>query len=267
MAVGGRVVTQRVAGVLWTEKRTAKRYVTSLEIAFVWQGRQFRAIGVDISMTGMRFASEVDLGAGSQLVVHFALPGAVEMHQLSGRVVWTRASREVLGLFDAGIEFTTLTKEAHNVLACLVRELGHGNEPDDLPLIDGEHVVDIDDNGRAKKVAFSASEPTVGRVAGGSPEAAWKVARRLDVAIAKDTKARKDNLRRAEDVASVARAAVKARDFASAVPKLREVVTLLPESPEAHEELAAALYHVGEVRESAAIFDRALRLRLERGGD
>ncbi len=255
-------VADRVAGVIWAEKRATKRYVTSLEVLFTWRGRQVRGIGVDISMTGMRFASEVLLESGTQLDAYFAAPNSVGMHQLVGRVAWSKPSPDVAELFDAGLEFSTLSKETHAELERLIRESSGDPAPDDLPHVDEAHVDLVDGD-----FEFSTPEPTAGGLVEGGPETTWTVAQRLDAAVADDVRQRRANENRARQLTGEAREVLRARDYDAAVTLLRQVLALVPSSPEAHEELAAALYHVGQVRESAQLFDKALRLRLERSGE
>ncbi len=273
-------MTKQVAGVLWVEKRTARRYGTALEVLFIYQGRLTRATGLDISMTGMRIASEIDMESGVQLQVHFAPSGNAQMHQLTGNIAWSRPSGEIAGVFEIGLEFSTLPADTNEELARLVKEISGQDEADDLPLVEDEHVMTMSEGTSSTvqaQVAFSASAGSLLGTPDRTPlgvetpvaDGDWTVSHHLDNAIAEDSLARERNRILATTLMKEAKAAQEAGQGQQAVEMLRQATVLVPDSAETCEELAAALYLTGEVTESAQLFDRALRLRVEeehRGG-
>ncbi|MFC1610957.1 PilZ domain-containing protein [Myxococcota bacterium] len=284
-------MTEHVAGVLWVEKRGAARYEATLEVLFVSQGRLMRATGMDISMTGMRITSAVELDIGTQLQVHFAPPGKAVMRQLVGRVAWARPSSEAAGSYEMGLAFGTLPQETNDELARLTHVLGE--ETDDLPMADEEDVLPmaagstrrfasdpesllgmppddvgigelaLDDNG-----GESFSDGFESPLAGEAPpdDDTWVVSQKLlEDALAEDKQAHTKDIGTADQLIAKARVAYQRGEIEQAIEMLNRATILVPDSPEAHEELASMLYLNGDVRESAQLFDRALRLRLEKG--
>jgi hypothetical protein len=239
----------QLAGVMRVERRVARRYATSLGIAFVRNGQVHRATAVDVSMTGMRLETEIDLDVGLELSAHFSLQASAQMHLLEARVAWSVPSGEIAGLFLVGMEYRRLPPDTQEALAGLIRELGGDVTADDLPVVDDRDVTAVP----------SVTGPAV--LTPSSPPRA----RNCATTDAGEARRRKASLEQAAALCVQARAAQRATDLPRAVGLLRQAVELAPELPDAIEELAAAVYLAGDVVESARLFDRALRLRLEKG--
>ncbi len=288
-------MSKQLVGVMRLEKRTAKRFESSLQVLFVWQGRVVQATAIDVSMTGMRLTCEVDLEKGTELAAHFAPEGGRATHQLEGQIVWSRPSEEIAGIYIAGLHFSVLPEDTAEQLAALVRTLGGEHAMDDLPVVEAEEVahapppevpaaktpaprsaalpeeqtpsfaaMDQPQPGAAAPPVDAAPADPFG-AAGSSGEEPWRITEQLEVAVAADYRQREENRETAKQHLTAARQAKEAGDLKRALPLLREAADLVPDSPDIFEELAATVYLVGDVVESAKLFDKALRLRMERG--
>jgi hypothetical protein len=254
---------QQLAGVMRVERRVARRFATSLGIAFVRNGQVFRATAVDVSMTGMRLHTEVDLEPGLVLSAHFSLAASAQMHLLEARVAWSVPSGEIAGLYVVGMEYRNLPPDTQEALGLLIRQLGGAAATDDLPLAKDEHVTAV----TMPSGAVAAPRPTagLGSLAGAAAPTRPPAPSANPTVTASATP---DAAARAQAAAlcAQARAAQRARDLPRAVALFRQAAALAPELPDVIEELAAAVYLGGDVVESAQLFDRALHLRMEKGG-
>lgn len=221
-----RRAKSELVGVMRVDHRSAERYPTQLEVLFVIEDELVRATTLDLSLTGMRLHSEVDLPVDTRLNAHFARPGDAKTQQLVGRVAWCAPSKEIAGLYEAGIAFSALSPETNDALSRLLAELCGHEELDDLPYLDDEDVYTAEFQAPAAPPAAPPEE--------------------IQALLAR------------------ARAAQEQRQLPVAIELLRQAAASDPDSPEINEELATALYLAGEVQEAARLFDWALKHRLMR---
>ena len=243
-----------VVGVMRIDRRGAPRFMSNLEVVLVLGGQVQRAIAVDVSMTGMRLNSEVDLGTGTQLTAHFSLEGSTAMNELHGGIVWSNPSNEIAGLYLAGLAYQRASGVSLQALATLIKQLGApvaASYSQPLPTTPPPLPV----RGRRTTGAPLPLQPGAPLLPAGRP----MVPQAIPPPIAA-------NMERAQLLVAQAHEVQRAGDLRAAVELVRQAVDLTPASPEILEELAAAVYLAGDILESAKLFDRALSLRLNKGG-
>lgn len=272
-------MSKHLVGVIDSDRRATPRFSTTLTVVFIIDDEVVQATADDVSMTGMRLSSEVDLDIGTRLDAHFSMKGGLATHKLKGRIVWSRPSDEIAGLWVAGFEFSTLPQATSEQLALLIQQLGGELGGGDLPMLDDSAVTGVQpeempelDTGEFSPLAepfgtgdktASPSLPKPG-LDGGVNE--WTVSKHLDQGIADTVEAQRENPHLANAVITEARAAQANGDIKQAVVYMRRAAELMPDSDQIVEELATVVYLSGDTIEAARLFDRALRLRMHDRG-
>lgn len=240
----------RIAGVLHAERRASARYGIDLHVQYAWGGRVLDASTLDISRTGMRIQTEVDLGVRTLLVTYFRLPHQTTLHQVEAEVVWVAMSEQILGLYECGLRFVGAPPALAQSLQELFQRVAASEEVSDLPMAADHDVVEVSNAEPEGDVV----DPLAGWSSHASPEA-------LDAALAADTSQREVNRRAASQKLQEARKLMRSERLQGAVKLLREAADLTPDSADIFEALGEALYRSGDVTGAAGVFDRALQLR------
>lgn len=272
-------MTKHLVGVIDSERRATPRFPTTLAVLFVVDGEVVHATAEDVSMTGMRLTSEVDLDVGTRLDAHFSLKGGLTTHKLKGRVVWSRPSHEIAGLYEAGFEFSTLPEATSEQLALLIEQLGGEVGGGDLPMLDGDAVTGVQpeempalDTGEFSSLAeplgvgANVATPSLPKPELDGGDNGWTVSKHLDHGVAESIEVQRENIELADVLVREARAAQAGGDLKQAIDCMRRAARLMPDADQIAEELATVVYLSGDTIEAARLFDRALRLRMHNRG-
>lgn len=272
-------MSKRLVGVIDSERRATPRFPTTLAVLFVVDGEVVHATAEDVSMTGMRLTSEVDLDVGTRLDAHFSLKGGLTTHKLKGRVVWSRPSNEIAGLYETGFEFSTLPEATSEQLALLIQELGGEIGGGDLPMLDDDAVTGVQpeqmpavDTGEFSSLAeplgvgAHGATPSLPEPGFDGGDNGWTVSKHLDHGAAESIEVQRENIKLSNVLVAEARAAQAGGNLKEAVECLRRAAELMPDSDQIVEELATVVYLSGDTIEAARLFDRALRLRMHNRG-
>ncbi len=105
------------------EKRREERIPVGVEVSFRTGFRRRKALLADVSPRGCRLLSEQALSAGARITL--ALPKELSATGLSlpTKVVRVSAKPEVDGRYEVGLAFESLSKERHQQLRALLKQL------------------------------------------------------------------------------------------------------------------------------------------------
>jgi tetratricopeptide (TPR) repeat protein len=230
----------KVAGVFHVDRRGSARHVAALAVTFPWQKRDAYGETLDISETGLRLRADAQLSVGLRLVLYLSMGSGLPMERIEVEVARAKAVAGQPGIFECGCRFIVLppgTREKLHALLAQVAKAARAEEVDEADIIELP-------TGRSED--FS------------DPHA-------LDAALASDTEKRGKNKQVAEQLLKIARGLMEQGEFDTAIKTLEQGAQRVPDSADIIEELAQLLFQRGRVSESAALFDKALRIRQEQG--
>jgi hypothetical protein len=273
----------KVAGVLHVDRRSAKRYGVVLRVMFGWNGRIIEGQTVDLSETGLRLHTEVELPTGTELLAYFGVPGDLVTHRIDSVVVWSRPSEEVLGWNESGLRFKALSPDVIKAIRATLVSMGSQPPPssppppDEIPELSSEDVVEVETTIAAKAAVQAAAPLPAPARAPAAPLPAparapaaeikpWGDDQAIGAAVSNDTRRMEESRRKANGLLLDARRVVREGKLDEAARMLAAAITASPDSPDLVEEFAQVEYLRGRVVEAATLFDKALRLRQERGG-
>ena len=187
----------------------------------------------------MCLQTHMALDTGTRLELRFSADEqAYTTYRLDGDVMWVRPGEAIGGeeTFHNGIRFLEMPPETQKQLSKLVKNYVPGDGGEDLPEVAASDVIAIEERDVMQDAIAT------------------------------------DHARRIRDDATARAALIEGQELAmrgeldAAVVLLESAVRLNPQSEDALEELGKAMYSKGNVLRAAALFDRALQLRQERGG-
>jgi hypothetical protein len=235
---------KQLGAALGLDRRGASRHNARLRLLFPWGDRILQAHSVDLSATGMRVETLVNLGIGTSLVMHFAPSGENVTQRLAVRVMWVREPKPPSALYEAGFRFEEVSEAARQSLAKVLNEHAAAT----IEQVGDGDIVETADEG----AGFSG--PLAGAKLSGSD---------ISKAVRSDEGRQAERRREAEALSREGTAAAQSGSLARAATLLEQSLALAPDSREITEELARVLYLKGDVARAAVLFDKALRLAQE----
>jgi len=94
------------------ERRNFHRFQIRLPLVFSWQGVLFESFSVDASEGGLQLTTDVDLGEGNDVVLHFSRYDENSLLKAHGMVMWSRAIPNNSEQCSCGIQFAAIHPEA-----------------------------------------------------------------------------------------------------------------------------------------------------------
>ncbi|MCC6806148.1 MAG: PilZ domain-containing protein [Deltaproteobacteria bacterium] len=236
---------KKVAGVFHVERRNSARLEIRLRVAFAWQNRTAHGETLDISETGLRLRANAELAVGARLILFLGESNETAMQRIEVEVSWAHGVRDLHGIFECGGRFVSLPDGALDRLRAIMAQAKAstpGAASDAPEVIDEADIVDL----------VPAADN-------------WRDPKALDAALASDTERRAKNQQVASQLLKIAHELIDQDELDTAISVLTAGAQRVPDSADIIEELAQLLFRRGRVQESAALFDKALRIRQEQG--